>query len=287
MLASILKTSPNIFQAFELHIRKPSFLVGNKNNYTRNIFKGLGLDVDAFDKIRAQYEPLFNRMNLGAWVGPKEAVSAEPLTGLETTSFSSELQARGQLVSALMQKLTNDFNCSRWGFKILGDVIHIKHYAKTWPNATVIFLIRDPRDHALSIMKLNKGRQDRGQQNFYNSYADVAQGWLEAVTLGLEELKQCGLSYLTMRYEDLVTNTHQEISRLSQYLNIDLSEGISFYNKDFISTHTERFQHLNNLLKPINSSSVGRWRADMSKEDLDVFKQVAKSGMELWGYALN
>ena len=132
LLTSLLNSSIDLFQAYELHIRKPSFILGNNKNYTKNIFKYLGLSETKYLEIIDNHKKNFENMNLGNWSGPKEYSSAELLTGKETVNFSSELLFRGQLVSELMNELKYIHKKKYWGFKILNDMIHIDEYFKIW-----------------------------------------------------------------------------------------------------------------------------------------------------------
>jgi len=281
----MLRTSDDLLQAFELHIRKPSFVVGNEGRYTRNILKQTGLPAEEFDRLLDEHRNLLPRMNLGAWTGPREEVSAEPLTGRETDDFADELLARGHLIAAAMRRASALEGKQRWGFKILGDVIHAKQYASAFPRAQVILLVRDPRDHALSVMKLNDQRKDRGQPLFYESYRDVALGWLQTIRDGRLALEASGLDYVTMRYEDLVREPKTEMRRLEEMLGIDLVNADTFYKAEYIEAHTRRFKHHDNLKNPINADSVGKWRSKMSSEEAGVFLEIAGSEMEYWGYA--
>lgn len=267
-----------------MHIRKPSFLVGNNGRYTRRIFEQLGLPPEEFDAIAAGADR--EGMNLGAWCGPKEAVSAEALTGNETDRFEEELLARGVLATQLLRRVAEINGRARWGFKILGDVIHASAYARVWPNATMILLVRDPRDHALSVMKLNEQRAARGQPNFYEDYAAVARGWRETIEEGARAIRESGLHHVVVRYEDLVRETDGELKRLSDALQIDLSAGGEFHRQDFVKQHTQRFIHHDNLQKPINADSTEKWRRQMKEADLAVFEEIAGPVMQAHGYPL-
>lgn len=284
LLTSILRSSGDLLQAFEIHIRKPSFVVGNDGSYTRNILKQIGLPPEEFDRILKEHSELVPSMNLAAWSGPKEEVSAEPLTGKETIAFEDELRARGALLAACMRRAAELEGCRRWGVKILGDVVHAAEYAAAFPNAQVVLLIRDPRDHALSVMKLNEQRKARGQQLFYESYENVAAGWLHTIRDGRLALEASGLSHLTLRYEDLVTKPDVTIRRLEEELNLDLSRATDFHKESFIEAHTQRFKHHDNLKNPINANSVGKWRKQMTPAESEVFLKVAGPEMERWGY---
>lgn len=226
-------------------------------------------------------------MNLGAWAGPKEEVSAEPLTGRETNKFGEELGARAVLTTELMRRVAQLHGRPRWGFKILGDVIHAQTYARAWPNATMILMVRDPRDHALSIMELNRQRAERGQPDFYSDYAAVARGWRQTVEQGRRAIEKSGLRLVTVRYEDLVREPDQEFRRLSEELQIDLSRGHHFYEQGYVASHSRRFEHHDNLRNPINPDSLGKWRRLMSEAERAVFAEIAGDLMLAYGYELH
>lgn len=282
----MLRTSNDLFQAFELHIRKPSFVLGNDRRYTMNIFKQMGLPNADYHKLVHSVEALESKMNLGAWAGPKEEVSAELLSGAETDCFQEELAARGVLTSALMHHTAEIAGKPRWGFKILGDIIYADQYAAVWPNATFILMVRDPRDHALSVMKLNEQRLARGQQLFYPDYAAVARGWRETIEKGTRVLEDNKLDHVVVRYEDLVLNTKATLKRLGRALDIDLTEAEEFYKADFVDSHTQRFKHHNNLKNPVNSDSVDKWKKKMSLDEVAVFRDIAGDVMVAHGYEL-
>ena len=281
LLSSILRCTPGHFQAFEIHIRKPSFVVGLNGNYTRKIFDGLGLPPEEFDRIVNSLAPgVKDAMNLGAWVGPKEEVSAEQLTGRETNHFQSELQARGELTSRLMRKVAQRHDRTTWGFKILGDIVYADRYTKVWPNATFVLLIRDPRDQAMSVLELNQQRAARGQQKFYDGYRDAAEGWKNTIVEARKIIAQHNIRCVETRYEDLVSDTEREIQRLSAALDMNLSQGLSFHEQDFVVSHTQRFKHHGNLRKAVNNGSVGKWRSAMSDREASVFVEVAGELMD-------
>lgn len=284
LLTSMLRESDDLYQAFELHVRKPSFVVGHDGRYTRNIFSQMGLPEAEYDAILKSHESGFSLMNLGAWTGPKEEVSAEPLTGKETGEFSRELSARCELTSALMKHTALNAGKRRWGFKILGDIIYADYYAKALPNAVFILLVRDPRDHALSVMKLNEQREARGQQLFYPDYRAVARGWNETIGKGRQVLEQHDIKHVVVRYEDLTADPEGQIAVLSRSLDLDMSRSLDFYKQDYIDSHTARFKHHDKLKEPINTSSVGKWKKQMTNNDVDVFVEEAGELMAQYGY---
>jgi hypothetical protein len=286
LLSSILRATPGHFQAFEIHLRKPSFVVGLDGRYTRNIMKGLGLPPEEYDRVVAQAtkEGLRDAMNLGAWTGPKEDVSAEELTGRETDRFAEELVARAELLRRLMARTATIAGKRSWGFKILGDMRYADVYERAFPGAMFLLLIRDPRDQALSILELNKQRLARGQRLFYEGLAEAAAGWRDAIGESRAALRRYGLRFAETRYEDLVTDTDRELDRLGGILGLDLRAGIDYRSDGFVEEHTKRFAHHDNLRNSINASSVGKWRKALSAEEQLVVRREAGALMEELGY---
>ncbi len=282
LLSSILRSGRDHFQGFELHIRKPSFVVGLEGRYTRNIFAQLGMEPAAYDRILAEFD--LEAMNLGSWVGPKEKVSAELPSGKETDSFATEMRARCALVDRLMHEVARGHGAKTWGFKILGDIIYADQYRAAWPDARFIFMIRDPRDHALSVLKLNEQRAQRSQQMFFADYADVARGWVETLVLGRAVLAEHRIPYIEVKYEELTRDPETEVKRLEDFTGSDLSGGLSYYQSDYIKTQTARFKHHDNLTRPINTDSVGKWRHVLSDAENAVFIEIAGQAMRDLGY---
>jgi hypothetical protein len=283
LLSSILRCTPGHFQAFELHIRKPSFATGLDGRYTRNIFRDLDLPATEYDAIVRSTD--CSEMNLGSWVGPKEDVSAEPLSGRETGHFEPELRARAQLTTRLMRRVAEIHDASTWGFKILGDIVYADVFARIWPKAMFILMIRDPRDQAMSVLKLNEQRSARGQQNFYDDYRQAARGWRDTIEQARHTMTRHKIPFVETRYEDLVSNTASELVRLSDALNLDLSKGLDFHRREFIDAHTQRFKHHDNLKNMVNAASVGKWREALSPQDLKAFIEVAGDLMTQLDYA--
>lgn len=282
LLSSILRATPGHLQAFELHIRKPSFVVGLDGRYTRNIMRDVGLPEEAYDAILAETDTV--GMNLGAWTGPIEAVSAEPSTGAETTAFHSELCARGRLVSRLMEAAAAAVGASTWGFKVLGDIIHAEAYAQAFPHARMLVEVRDPRDQIASLQKLNTQRAERGQPPFYADVRSAAVGWVETYRDGLTATTRAGLDHMVLRYEDLVTQPAHATSAVGEWLGLPVTEGLAFQDREFVARHQARFAHHGNLGRSVSARSVGTWRTALTPEDVEVVIDVAGDLMSRFGY---
>lgn len=244
--------------------------------------KELGLPPEEYEAMLAETDT--SGMNLGAWTGPKEEVSAEPLTGRETAHFASELVARARLMTRLMNRVAAINGKRSWGFKILGDIMYADVFEQAFPRAVFVLLVRDPRDQALSILQLNEQRRARNQPLFYADYREAAVGWRETITAARAVLKHHRLHVIETRYEDLVMETDREIARLSALLGLDLFAGLRFQDEAFVETHTRRFRHHDNLRNSIHPGSVGKWKERLSEDEQAVFRETAGDVMREFGY---
>jgi hypothetical protein len=99
------------------------------------------------------------------------------------------------------------------GKPLIGATVH-NHFdelARIWPNARYIRLMRDPRDVALSCVKIGfTGSPWIGAQ----IWADAVENWSRLKELVPEERR------LELRFEDLVADPERELERLCRFLGV-------------------------------------------------------------------
>ena len=105
--------------------------------------------------------------------------------------------------------------------------IYALEIAEKFPSAKFIHNIRDPRDNYASI----KSRWEKKLKNLSDSNSIEAlrqtcimRGRL-GVDIGITNLKILGSrKYLFTKYDEMVKNTEQELSKISNFLQIDVSK---------------------------------------------------------------
>lgn len=275
-------------QAYELHVRKPSFLVGLGGRYTENIFAEHGLPRSTFREI---VQPWLNNkqvrqnMALGSWVGPVDPISAEgSVVQSPPPKLSVAMPARLRLVEELMRALAKLQSKPRWGFKILTDFRYTQTYFEVFPGSKLVFLIRDPRDHAVSVLALNEQRASKNQRPFYIDEIAVAHDWVDSIR-NAESLHKAFENRVTLiTYEYLVSRPDDAVKVLSEKLYIDLSGWSNAHLGPETRRHAQRFLHHSNLSKPIQGSSVGRWRRELTPQQTLNIMEAAEPEMERFGY---
>ena len=176
-----------------------------------------------------------------------------------------------ELISSL--KMTQEGKI-RWGLKCSNQ---FEEYLKVWPEAYMINIIRDGRDVLAS--QLNTG-------NFNLSPTETGRGWSTTHLKFRALVENPEVNALEVLYERLVTNPAVEINRICDFLGIDYDEQMMSFHQQDLSIFNNPAGHLslNRISKPIDVSKIGRWKQELSSQQLDEFYSIAGTAMELFGY---
>jgi glycosyltransferase involved in cell wall biosynthesis len=167
----------------------------------------------------------------------------------------------GLVKDFLEQKRTRD------GKAIVGATIHryFSRIGRIWPEAKYIYLFRDGRDVARSIMQMGwKG----------NTYV-AADWWLEA-EVEWERYRGTlpGGSWIELSYEDLLADPVKELIRICHFLGVDYSDRMLDYVKD-------------SSYKLPDVSLIKQWENGMSKEMVQKVEEKIGDRLLLRGYELS
>jgi hypothetical protein len=130
-----------------------------------------------------------------------------------------------------------------------------------------ILLLRDPRDILCS------------SQSFWNATRETAMKSLAAITTRLQRIHaEKSKHTFVVKYEDLVTSQRETLSRIFAFLDLedhdtseDSGRGTSFLAKHATSASP--------------AASIGRWRNELGKDDIDQCNRVFERFLERFGYA--
>ena len=156
---------------------------------------------------------------------------------------------------------------ARSGDKTPQHYIYLNHLLNKFSHSPIIFTIRDPRDMALSM-----------RTAFGTSIKMAAKIWCNALLSYTKAQENIHL----VRYEDLVCKPVETLKKLCAFLDEPYeSEILTFYK------HTHPIlgfrPHHENLLKPMNSNSVGRFQI-LPDADIKQIEDLCAAGMETVGY---
>ena len=192
-----------------------------------------------------------------------------------------------------------------------GEAVH--NLVKVFPEARLIFIVRDGRDAAVSHRF--QAFIDREQhlspedQRIRQSFADdpspfltgqrsiftekglrqAAQGWSHNIFDSDRAARQLlDDRYIHLRYEDLLAHPWEQMSRLWSFLEVDVAaDGLM----EALETELERNPDADwqqekaaEIAGSLNKGQRGTWRELFTPKDRQIFKQAAGETLIDWGY---
>ena len=230
-------------------------------------------------------------------------------------------------LSPVVLRAVSDFilerDARREGKNIVGDKSPnsllngeaVRKLFKIYPDARLIFLVRDGRDAVLSHRiqffidnphKLNQEDKQILQSFIQNSepylsgqrslftrkgIIQAANGWVDNVIETDEVGRQLfGVRFLTLRFEDLLAHPWDEMVRLWSFLDVDadipgLFETVT--NELTRNPDADWQQEKANLIaKSLIKGKHGSWREMFTQRDLQTFNQIAGDTLDRWDYEI-
>ena len=167
------------------------------------------------------------------------------------------------VVLAVLAALTRELGKSNVGNKNPGFARDLGTLYSLFPDAKYLFVMRDGRDVALSMMK-----QPWGQQSWYANarfWADTCAAYERFKTQVRKD------QLLLIRYEDLLTDPDETASRLDAFLDNQLSaEG--------------RAELVSQILGGKRRENFEKWRNRMTPRDHRLYEAAAGEWLGRFGY---
>jgi len=174
------------------------------------------------------------------------------------TSFNGHV-SYDELVDKLCSMKRNDNGDGCWGEKTPWYLQELGVIYELFPNAKYIYIVRDGRDVALSLLK-----KEWGPNNIYA----CAEYWrtLNKESPILAELKEKG-QLLELRYEDLLDDTEEYVQRFYEFL-------AEPYDRD----------SLDSLVSTAKAGNYNKWKENLSDQQIKLFDSVAANTLSRFGY---
>ncbi len=181
------------------------------------------------------------------------------------------------------------------------------YFNPTWPR--IIYIVRDPRDVALSQFHFHRKRKligdDYPMEKFvtrflagdttfpfiYGSWAENVSSWLAT--------RHGRPGFLLLRYEDMVAQPERELTRIAAFLKIDprperISQAVERSSADQMR-QLEKAQadvwsltkHSRKDIPFVRSAKSGGWRSGLSAESVAEIERTWGSLMRWLGYELS
>jgi hypothetical protein len=232
---------------------------------------------------------------------------------------------RGRDLSPVVLRAVSDFimerDARREGKWVVGDKSPnslldgeaVRLMVRVYPDARLVFIVRDGRDAAISHrfqafidnpqslskedLRIRQGFAQQpepylsGQRSLFTAKGirQAAEGWVHNVTETDQAARDLlpGL-YHTLRYEDLLQHPQEEMSRLWFFLGVDpAAAGATDALAAELAQNPDadwQLQKASDIAAAIQKGKSGSWRNIFTSRDKQVFNKIARATLQAWGY---
>ena len=190
--------------------------------------------------------------------------------GLKLDSFSDRMRFVERLTKVKMVHEGKRF----WGGKIVSIYDELD---EMYPDARYLFMLRDGRDIAASRKKVG---------DFKQTVEHVADTWCKQIKKFENFATKNEGRAVFVPYEQLTLDPETELRRLMEKIDLPWSERLLDFHKLDLSIHRKPTGHLSGkqVKSPINTSSIGRWKTDLTQNEISRFEERAGETLAMLGY---
>ena len=280
LMATILDAHPEIAMSYETyeHLLKPAdgeeadiqAVIEVLKKALNSLFRSQSRSLN---KIQDPNLRKFVFRALRAGIDPKtftDLLTRHAREGLGISDFSGRMR----FVERLTMEKAHREGKRYWGAKIVSTYDEL---AELYPEASFLFMLRDGRDIAASRKRVG---------DFNQSIDHIARGWSSQVEKFRRFASRPEVRARMVPYERLAGEPEQELRELMEFLGLPWSDRLlSFHNLN-LTIHRNPVGHLSGeqVKNPINTASIGRWKEDLTPQEIASFEAAAGEMLARFGY---
>ncbi len=206
--------------------------------------------------------------------------------GISANKTRNRILAKGlpshqHILSGWLEEYANSFHKPRWGEKTPLHYQNLEQILTWFPNAQVIWMLRDPRAVAASLQKVP----------WASNYIHIhAQQWQQSL-IKFEQNWQSDPRIHLLHYEKLVQQPEKYLTALCQFLGEtytpDMLTARSEAHTPLINRQGWALQHLQSALQPISANAINKWHHDLTKHQIEIIDLLTFPHAANYGYMAN
>jgi len=209
-------------------------------------------------------------------------------SGLKAKEIRAKLlEARhsaGDFMRTVMNEIASNQNARRWAIYDPDGVLYMQQIKADIPEALFIHIVRDGRDIALSLKKMEGFKPLPWDIGSSRGLLATAAYWKWMVRTGQTCGRTIPADYMEVRYEDLVQTPHETLAALGRFLDHDLDyERIQKAGLGRLSETNSSFRE-EGAHSGINP--VQRWKERLSHDQVAALEALVGDCLEEHGYEL-
>jgi len=213
-----------------------------------------------------------------------DAFSTSDLMLLTATITSQEYLP---VLTFVYDHLAKKANKNLWYFK--SQVVFFDDINQWAPEAKFLEIVRDPRDVLASKKKdkasvwSSKYKQEmKAFKNLEKTYDPIwdSLSWKSEIVAGLKSKQRYPDQFLSIKYEDLVSDPKFWINKCCSFLDIEFFESQLNVPKRNTSIWNDR-------PKGIGTESIGKWKRILEPEEVAIIQKITEQEIKILNYEIS
>lgn len=204
------------------------------------------------------------------------AQSTETLTAALTQAVASG-SALGQ--RDVFATVLNAYRTAHAKARILEkSPLHMRHIDEllAWfPDARILWIIRDGRANVASLQKVTWATHDA---------RILAQQWVRNIALALDSETRAGPSLLRVRFEELVRDPTGTMPAILSHIGVTASDAVFDHSQAATTIKAVETDWKQNVNKPLQDNRAEAWRTELSAADLAICARIMNPTLTRLGY---
>lgn len=199
------------------------------------------------------------------------------------TKILEDCHSPGDFLRIVMEEMARQQKVDRWADTTPEHLVYIPTIKKAFPDALIIHSIRDGRDVALSMDKLEWLKPFPWDKQ--DSLMVHGLYWEWIVRNGRKGGRSCGDDYMEIHFEDLVSHPTETLANIGRFIDHELDYakirevGLGPVKSPNTSFPTEASDG--------EFSPIGRWKKSFSPERLEMFEGLVGPFLRELGYPVS
>ena len=168
-----------------------------------------------------------------------------------------------------------------WLSKEPGLMGHAVEIAANFPNAHFIYLVRDGRDVAVSMVR---------KRHYANTMRQGMARWKreqEGMLTALEDTRVANMTH-TIRYEDLITSPEAVLSPIMESVGLEFEASqLEFYSSSETIKHAQSSIYWKEVAQPIKADNSRKYLEAMDGRELEYVEAEGGKVLQKLGYELH
>jgi len=216
---------------------------------------------------------------LDAMMHYRRHLKLEPDAAQLRADFVAGPRTYGRLLSLLARQRADRVGKPRWGDKSLHTERYAERVFSEFPDATIIHIIRDPRDRYASTLKRWSG--GRG------GVAVASAIWNRTADLAVRHSADYPDRYMALRYEDLAQQPEEQLKRVCELIGETYEPQMLGMGADPDFREAGNSSYGEPTAGAISTSSIGRYREVLTDWQIRHIQDRAGARLEYWDYPVH